>query len=394
MRHVHTMDRCVLHLCFATICCFAALLPPSSAASQCLNDDVRYEPIDLGRFGEGGGYATSVNDLGQVTGASSETRDKGRAFVWDCANGIQNIGALAEDHYASEGLAINTRGQVIGQSSGMNDSGAFIWDHRNGMRRIENISYAYDLNDRGDVLAYASGGTGLWNERRGLISLDELLGFEYTSDLQINNFRIIGGIRPATEASPAEFFTWHAARGVRLLGADPSTTYTADVTGMNDRGDLIGNVVNDAGRRLPFLLKRNGELEILTGGRPDPDGTAYDINVHRQVVGYISEGSENRTHFIWNARSGLQDLNVLTFGHPLDLTRPYVRTAAGLNNWGWIAATIFDPAISSGHAALLVPVPVDDKRFKNLSKLTGGRLCRALTAVKASALLSCLHSRP
>ena len=69
---------------------------------------MRNEAVDLGRFGDGGGYATSVNDLGQFTGASSETRDKRRAFVWDCANGMQNIGALAEDDYASKGLARST----------------------------------------------------------------------------------------------------------------------------------------------------------------------------------------------------------------------------------------------------------------------------------------------
>src|SRR5688572_9656321 len=139
--------------------CAAALLVGSVAIphhvlaqkfEQCDARQTRYELIMLGNLGAPGGYATDVNELGQVTGASSRSDQVGRAFTWDCLRGMANIGALSEAHFASVGLYISIRGEIVRQSFSEDQAQAFIWDQRQGMRSLGD-GYPLSFNNRGDA---------------------------------------------------------------------------------------------------------------------------------------------------------------------------------------------------------------------------------------------------
>ena len=76
---------------------------------------------------------TAINDRGEVAGfanipgaadATGETDE--RAFYWDGAGAVVNIGVLPGD-LTSEAYGINNRGTVVGYSAGDNGLRAFIW---------------------------------------------------------------------------------------------------------------------------------------------------------------------------------------------------------------------------------------------------------------------------
>jgi probable HAF family extracellular repeat protein len=78
-----------------------------------------------------GNIAFSINNAGQVTGASVLPGNTNiRAFLWTRESGMQNLGTLPGD-VNSAGLAMNNRGEVVGASvDGTPEAGTptvFIW---------------------------------------------------------------------------------------------------------------------------------------------------------------------------------------------------------------------------------------------------------------------------
>ena len=121
---------------------------------------------DLGALGKGqrlteACIATDVNDAGQVVGYTDHQSDGAhRAFLWTDGNKVE-LGTLGGAW--SEALAVNARGDVVGNSV---DAGgqprAFLWS-KGKLRPIKGMIEAYGIDDAGRVV-----GVGLrkWEERR------------------------------------------------------------------------------------------------------------------------------------------------------------------------------------------------------------------------------------
>lgn len=113
---------------------------------------------------------TDVNDLGQVTGfadlpGDSPTSPNFHAFFWSRETGTIDLGTLPGDVY-SEGLGINIRGQVVGEScsAGFALCRAFIWEHGN-MSDLNTLvapgtslylNFANDINEFGQITGGAT----------------------------------------------------------------------------------------------------------------------------------------------------------------------------------------------------------------------------------------------
>ncbi len=121
---------------------------------------------DLGALGKGqrlteACIATDVNDAGQVVGYTDHQSDgQHRAFLWTEGKKT-DLGTLGGAW--SEALAVNARGEVVGNS--VDASGqprAFLWS-KGRLRPIKGLVEAYGIDDAGRVV-----GVGLrkWEERR------------------------------------------------------------------------------------------------------------------------------------------------------------------------------------------------------------------------------------
>lgn len=91
-------------------------------------------PVSLGSLGDGQRFseAFAVNNRRQVVGRSTVTGSTERAFLWQDGQGMQDLGSLGLNH--SRALDINQRGQVVGYASsfaghtGFGAAAAFLWE--------------------------------------------------------------------------------------------------------------------------------------------------------------------------------------------------------------------------------------------------------------------------
>jgi len=77
---------------------------------------IGYEATDLGTLGGNQGYATDINDHGQVVG-TTRTSGTDQAFLWE--DGVTtDLGTLDASYPYSRAFDVNIHGQVVGHSSG------------------------------------------------------------------------------------------------------------------------------------------------------------------------------------------------------------------------------------------------------------------------------------
>lgn len=108
--------------------------------------------------------AHDINEAGQVAGYSTSTFG-GQAFLYTPGSGMLGLGMLAGSTYA-EALGINASGKVVGVSYTPGLDRAFLYSDEvmqslNDLLLPEyssyKISYAADINDKGQIAAYANG---------------------------------------------------------------------------------------------------------------------------------------------------------------------------------------------------------------------------------------------
>ncbi len=206
---------------------------------------------DIGTLG-GGGYAraNSINDLNQVTGEATGAAPFGgfRAFIWDQANGMRDLGALGSGS-TSTGNFINENGHVVGSSAiaADNRQHAFLYDGAT-MRDLGAIgsndffsdrSFAYGVNIYDHVVGstYRPYDGGALYQIPFIYRDDQMFDLETLADASGADYRLYSatGINDAgqiaVDAYKRSSGQYHA---VLLTPNDPSTpspTPTATPTG-------------------------------------------------------------------------------------------------------------------------------------------------------------------
>jgi probable HAF family extracellular repeat protein len=169
---------------------------------------------DLGTLGGTQGYASGINNRGQVAGVSNLAGDQtNHAFLWDKAHGLKDLGTLpggtnsipnwindagevvgfAENAITlvgflwekgvmsdlgtlpgdcnSAALSINSKGQIVGNSSPdcIVDGNAVLWEHGGAPVNLNTLVtpasdvtavFPVEINDRGEIAAHAFTSTG------------------------------------------------------------------------------------------------------------------------------------------------------------------------------------------------------------------------------------------
>ena len=119
-------------------------------------------------------------------------------MLWTKAGDVLDLGILPGDS-ASEAVAINNSGDVVGSSKGPGGLRAFIWSRVGGMQELGILpggdsSTATDINDSGEVVGRSTSAEGdhafIWTKQGGIADLNSAdsaaLGFVFIEAHAIN----------------------------------------------------------------------------------------------------------------------------------------------------------------------------------------------------------------
>ena len=121
--------------------------------------------IDLGTLGGLYGYATRVNDLGQVIGLSERPPGGDRifyGFFWDQGQ-MLDLSNLAG--FKVRGVHLNNCGEVLLPRTGGSDEGFYVYHKQRGLRPVRGVFgpeagwwylYARGMNDAGEIVGSGS----------------------------------------------------------------------------------------------------------------------------------------------------------------------------------------------------------------------------------------------
>jgi probable HAF family extracellular repeat protein len=219
---------------------------PSATGHVCLGFVWRDGAMEsLPTLGGNNGFATGVNNRGQVVGwAENTVHDptcnepqelQFRAVVWDThRDQIQELPPLPGDT-VSAATAINDRGQVVGISG--------ICDNAVGR-----FSAAHAV---------------LWSEGSA-VNLGELGGEAWNTPMAINHRGEVVGFANLPGGDPGAFnahaFLWTEADGMRDLGTLPGDAIS-QALGINGRGQVVG--LSCGGSGCSAFLWENGVMTDL-----------------------------------------------------------------------------------------------------------------------------------
>jgi probable HAF family extracellular repeat protein len=118
---------------------------------------------DLGTLGGDYSFAFWLNDAGEVAGEAALPDQSHHPVIWEEGR-IRDLGTVENDP-CGLALGLNARGQVVGGTSDCaNFLHAFLWEHGGPIRDLNTLipagsgfqlTFALDINDRGEILAKA-----------------------------------------------------------------------------------------------------------------------------------------------------------------------------------------------------------------------------------------------
>ncbi|RYF64792.1 MAG: DUF3466 family protein [Cytophagaceae bacterium] len=223
-------------------------------------------PTILPTLGGYTGEGVDINAAGHVVGFSDTTGQWDmRATIWKENTPKELIGLTKGA--TSGATAINNLGQIAGNSEGVGGfTYAVRWD--NDASKATNLgiegysSYAYDINDVGQVTGYADSGVGTRATRwDGDIATDlGTLGGTYSQGYAINNSaQVVGWSFVDYKDEYIHATLWNGNTAINLnnyLSSDEKAAgwILREARGINDHGSIVGIASNPYGGQSAFLL--------------------------------------------------------------------------------------------------------------------------------------------
>jgi probable HAF family extracellular repeat protein len=267
---------------------------------------------DLGTLGGVSGYATAMNDSGQVVRSATDFRGRYHAFLYSEGGLLHDLGTLGGN--TSIAYAINASGDVVGQAETISGlPHAFLSTGGGPLQDLGtfpdgNSSSAWSLNNSAQVVGQASIPPGYYH------------AFLYTGEGALQDLGTLAGV-------------------------------TSWAFGINDSGDIVGFANTVDGRLHTFLYSGKGPMQDL-GTLGEANSQARAINNLGQVVGISFNTCEDCPFRIFLYDQGvMQDLSALI--PEADGWTLY--DVAAINDLGQIAATGLKTGVGM-RALLLTPI--------------------------------------
>lgn len=362
----------------------------------------RYVITDLGTLGGTYSYSYGINNGGLVTGGAATASQSGgisqTGFVWSEGKMVNlgTLGGAACPTCNSQGAAASASGDVatLSETSTMDPNGedfcgfgthkqclAGIW--KNGtMTALPTLqggqnSQAYWVNKSGDTIGFSENGTldatcGVpfqvrrfeavkWTLDGKIQELPPLPGDTVSFGFGINDIGQAVGVSglcsntfipPLGAPSGPHAVLWGKDGRAIDLGTLPGgVNYAA--TSINNRGDVVGNVLFADGTVHPFLWTKKDGMQDL--GVPSGDFVAVapccgTLNNRGDVVGFSCPGPLGACRAVLLRNQKWADLNDLAPGSPM-----YLLSANSINDAGQIAGTGMVTSSGEVHAFLATP---------------------------------------
>jgi uncharacterized membrane protein len=194
-------------------------------------------------------------------------------------------------------VTINARGQVLGYLQSDGPIRPALWHRYDTLPELGfSGDFPVDLNDRGDVLV----SSGIWRNGR-MVPLTRPSG--RASGVDINNRRQVAGILTSDTPFTTTAFRWQGGRFTDL-GAPAGMTTLA--VAMNERGDVLGMIIENMGPVVDTFIWRDG-VKTLLG-----QTLVTDLNDRGQVIGNRSAGESGLRPYLWHRGRTID----LMAGHP------------------------------------------------------------------------------
>jgi probable HAF family extracellular repeat protein len=233
----------------------------------------------LPTLGGNQGFATGVNDWGQVVGwAETPVHDptcndpqvlQFRAVLWEPKAGRKRELPPLHGDSTSAATAINERGQVVGISGDCDIAvgrfsarHAVLWEHGR-VTELPNL-----------------GGTS-WHTPMAINKQGDIVGFSNPPDNGDGTFL-------------AHAFLWTRQGGIQDLKTLPGDA-TSQAMGINSRGQVVGVSSGSVNRAFLWQDGVLMNLNDLKGDFPDSLVSAQDINEVGQITGRVYERSSGKT---------------------------------------------------------------------------------------------------
>jgi len=362
---------------------FAALMivtaPVIAAGGNKSKSDIpaTYCAYDIGQLpgmppGETSLDVRAINNRNQIVGSIADFSTS-RAFIWDRKDGMRDLGSLA-GHPNLVAADINDAGTVVGDATDpeTGESLAFIWTKSRGVRAPDTSlggvnSFATGINRSGQIVGASQIGNGDFHAFRREVNGDVLDLGAFADGTGSSSATAVNGLGQVVGTLVGEGFQdgflWNERDGIAPLIKDPPPAFFVFPQDINNRGEIVGDIVGrEPGRAFRWKF---GEGFLFLGTLSGVDthfATARAINLWGTIVGGSQTISGDVHGFVWSQQTGMRDLNdVIDPGSEIR-TDAVLGAAAGINDAGSIALVGFVPGEVSQRGFLLVPQRYPGKR--------------------------------
>ncbi len=273
-----------------------------------------YTVVEVSGAADADQIPLALNNLGDVVGRTVDSLPaETHATIWNRGSlHRRKLSKQLGSDYSSA-FSINDIGEVTGASNSDNSIVPVVWNPQGGMQRVplvrgDNGGQAFGINRYGQVVGYSSGPRGkrafLWTRRTGVRDLGVLPGGDSSRARDVNDAGEVVGTSASNAGNRAVL--WTKTGNVRDLGTLPGDG-SSEATAINNAGDVVGYSNGPRGPRAFLWTKASGmhDLGYLPGG---DSSRALDINDAGDVVGTSTSLSGDRA-FIWTGEAGMNDLN-------------------------------------------------------------------------------------